>query len=288
MHNLLLAISTLAMSQAGNLIRLCETHALTIAFYRLILAFLIIIPFCLPSILRKRGLYTPKVLGVVSLMSLFFAGHFIFWITAIQMTKVANAAIFLSLSPIFISLGSHFLLKEKINPALYPAIVCGIIGTSIISIDDLHFSWSYFWGDLSSLLCTILFSFYFIAGKKLREIQQYSLVMPLIYLFAALICLIVALLVKAPLVQLSSSTWWALTAVAIIPTVFGHGTLMYIVKFFKASTLSIVVLVEPVLAGIVAYWLFNESLTLYTYAGYVVIIMGLMPILYKQIKRSNI
>jgi len=284
-QTLILIFAVLSLSQAGNLIRLCDTSAITITFYRLLLALLIMLPFAAKKLRRLLPTVGPKVLFTIFLMSLAFSSHFFAWITAIQKTKVANAAICFSFSPIFTALGAYLFLKEAINVRLFLAITGGVLGIFFVSQGDLSLSPGYFEGDLYALLSGFLFSIHCLLGRTLRKNIPNLFIMSLLYFFGVLTSLAVIFFLDAPLWGFNLKTQIGFVSLAVFPTILGHASLIYLMKYFTAATVSTAILLEPVLAGIVAYFAFAETLTVWSTVGYAFIVAGLIPLYYFQQSR---
>ncbi|MFC1654976.1 EamA family transporter, partial [Myxococcota bacterium] len=90
---LFLAFGLLAASQSGNIIRLGEAHPVAIAAWRLIIAALLLLPLC-GGRLRELKKLSGLDRALLVLAGIFLATHFFTWIAAVQMTTVANAAVF--------------------------------------------------------------------------------------------------------------------------------------------------------------------------------------------------
>lgn len=277
-QTVILIFAVLALSQAGNLIRLCETSAISITFYRLLIALVLILPFSFKTIHKMLPRTNSRLLLKVFVMAVAFSSHFLAWISAIQRTKVADAAICFSLSPVFTALGAHFFLREKISRRLLLAIGAGVIGVALVGHGDLSLSPRYLTGDLLSLLAGFLFSIHCLIGKTLRKDVPNLFIMTLVYFFGAVLALPCALLLHAPLADFTLQTKVGFLALAIFPTILGHASLIYLMKHFKAGTVSTATLFEPVGAGIVAYLAFSESLTQWSALGYAFIVAGLIPL----------
>jgi len=287
--HLILIFATLILSQAGNVIRFAETHPVTVAFYRLLFASLIILPFSLSSFRSGLKYLDKKTMIRLILMGLFFALHFFLWIKSIQITKVAHAAICFALNPAFIALGAVFFLKEKINRGTIIGIFLGLIGIVTISLGDLSFNDltnQNFIGDLLSILAAISFAIYFLIGKTMRLNLDNRLVMSIVYLTGAVFSLILISLMELPLSGFTSKTWIALFILAIFQTILGHASIIYVLKFFKASFVSTFLLIEPLFAGIVAFFLFAEKITLAASIGYLLICLGIIFLFEQDIRKS--
>ena len=66
---------------------------------------------------------------------------------------------------------------------------------------------------------------------------------------------------------------------ALVPTIFGHNIFYYCVKYATPTIVSTVPLGEPIFASIIAFFLFNELISLNTAIGGVLCIYGIFLIL---------
>ncbi len=277
---ILLTFSVLALSQAGNLVKLCETNPISIAFYRLFFAFLILLPFSYRLLWKNLAIIKRKDLFVIILMGMTFALHFFAWFIAVKATKVANAAMCFSFYPVFSSLGAFFLFKERPSLGTLIAIISGILGLILVGLDDVSFSSSYLFGDLMAVVGGLCFAIYFIIGKSLRNRFDNLFLMPLVFLTGSVLSCVVMFTFDLPFFDFGIKTALALMSLVLFPTLLGHASLIYVLKRFKVSLVSTATLAEPVLAGIVAFFLFGERLTTATIAGYFLIALGLLCMIY--------
>lgn len=271
----LLGLSIFTLSQAGNIIRLCDAPPPVVAFYRLLFAFLILFPFFVIRLKKTFRLYDFASLLNIFLMGLFFALHFFTWIESIQHTTVANAAILFSIAPILTAIGSRFFYQEKINRGVIVAMIAGVIGVLFTGVGDFSFEARYLYGDFMGILAAIFFALYFLMGKKVERFADFFVTMPLVFLAAGFVSLICILALSLPLSGFSTVTWGGLLSLGIFPTIIGHGLLIYSLKFFKSSTVSTLTLVEPVLAGLGAWLFYGEAPFVYALLGYTVMALGL-------------
>lgn len=276
--HLLLAMSILILSQAGNIIRFCDATPDTVAFLRLTLAFFIVIPFCLGSFFRRRNMLGKRQVLQLFGMGALFALHFLTWISAVQNTTVANAAIFFGLSPLFTTLGARSFFREQLHPRIFYTIILGVVGVAVIGYSDLSLTPRHLWGDALGLISGILFSAYFLVGKSARIGLDNRVVMPAVYGFGALCLLPWQISALPKILALSSTSWIAALVLAVFPTILGHATMIYLTRQFRASTLGAATLIEPVFAGAGALILFGEVLQPLVFVGYGVITLGLLLI----------
>lgn len=287
LKHLLLLLSVFTLSQAGNIIRLCHAPPPVVAFYRLIFALVLLSPILLYR-LKKKGLpYSCSDLFQMLVMGVFFAFHFFTWIEAIQHTTVANAAILFSVAPIFTAMGARMFYGERVNFGVSVAMMAGVLGVLFTGIGDLSFESKYLYGDFMGILAAIFFALYFLMGKKIQQKAEFFITMPFVFFSAALTSLIAIYFKEMPLTGFDLSTWYALFALGLFPTIIGHGLLIYSLRFFKSSTVSTLTLVEPVLAAMGAWAFYSEAPLWYAFIGYGIMAAGL-SFMFNQSRQKNV
>lgn len=73
---------------------------------------------------------------------------------------------------------------------------------------------------------------------------------------------------------MSISAIWIGIALAIGPTIIGHGAMNYAVKYVTPTLLSTLILTEAVVAAVAAYFIFNEVPSNFSITAMVIIMMG--------------
>jgi drug/metabolite transporter (DMT)-like permease len=272
---LFLAAGLLAASQSGNIIRLGEAHPVAIAAWRLILAVLLLAPLALGRIGELRRLSSADRLLLV-LAGVFLATHFFTWIAAVQMTTVANAAVFFSINPVFTALGGRILLKEKVGWGLVASIGLGLAGVLVIGLDDLDIGQEHLAGDAWAVVCAVLCSGYMLAGRKLRRSLPTGVYAASVYGVAALLSFVCLLALRLPVIGYDQRTWLCFVLMALVPTLIGHTAYNHALKYIPAGVLSVATLTEPVLAGMVAFFAWGEGITGWTALGYLLICLSVV------------
>ncbi len=139
------------------IMRLIDQDAHVMTFWRSILFGGIFVLF---GLFRYRlGLVTKiKQAGWIGLwLMLSFAFSSYCFIVALSFTKVANLLIFLALSPLWSSLLSRILMKERLAPETLIAIGLCFIGIIIVFQDGLSTEFSIY-GELLAMMCSIFLS----------------------------------------------------------------------------------------------------------------------------------
>ena len=277
---LFLPIGIIAISTASIFIKLCDAPALIIATYRLMLASLMLSPF---AYYRKtwRG-WERNALGWLLLSGLLLSLHFAFWIASLKYTSVASSVVLVTTHPIFVGIGGLLFLKERLGLNLILGIVLSVLGSGLIGYGDMTLSKEALMGDGLALLGAMAASGYLLIGRKMRKEQDLlSYIFP-VYSTAGLILILFSLIFQEPFFGYSSSTYFYLFLLAIVPQLIGHTTFNWALQYLPASMVAITILGEPVGSTILAYFILGEGLTTWEIFGGILIFVGIMAALRRK------
>jgi len=196
------------------------------------------------------------------------AVHFFTWIAAVQSTTVARAAIVFAVNPVITAIAAHLVFREGISLKLALSIGLGFAGVVVIGLEDLSPGEGSLYGDALALACSLLFTGYFLLGKRLRRVLDNRVYTPSVYAIAALVSLVVLLIWRLPLVAYTPETWLCFGLMALVPTVIGHTSFNHALNFIPAGRISAATLTEPALAGLVAYFAWSEPVSAQMLVGY--------------------
>lgn len=277
-----------AVSFASILIRWCSAPALTIAFYRLLFASLFLGLFTGRQALREWRAMPPRAFGLGMISGIALAAHFATWITSLFYTSVASSVVLVSTSPIFVALGSRFVLNEPTRPALFLGLAIAIIGAALIAFADTDGGRDSLWGDLLASVGAVSVSVYFLTGRILRRQLGTTAYAVMSYGTAALVLFFTALLLQLPLAGFSYQVFGLFVLIALIPQVIGHTSFNWALKHLSAPTVSVLLLGEPIGASILAYLLLGEKVSGWTLAGGMTTLLGVGIVLLAESRRERL
>jgi drug/metabolite transporter (DMT)-like permease len=265
-----LAIGLAAASQSGNIIRLGDAHPAAIAAWRLLIAAALLAPLAGRDLkllfrLSRRELVLLLLAGVA------LAAHFFAWILAVQLTTVANAAVFFSVNPVITATAGYLIFRERASHRLLIAIATGLLGIVAMGWNDLSLSPDNVPGDAAALTCSALFTVYFLLGKRLRRVLPTGAYVTAVYGVAALISFAALLFIGEPMVAYDQRTWLCFVLMALVPTLIGHTSFNNALRYVDAGRISVLTLSEPLLAGLVAFYAWGENITPGVLVGYALI-----------------
>ncbi|MFQ6117298.1 MAG: DMT family transporter, partial [Candidatus Bipolaricaulia bacterium] len=268
-----LFLAIVFISFGAILIKLISAPALVIAAYRLTLATLLLAPFAW----RKNGQlkrFSKHDLALSLLSGVFLALHFIFWISSLNYTAVASSGVLVSTNPIFVGLGTRFILRERLGPLLLWGIAISILGGLLIGAGDLRFGREEFLGDLLALGGAVWASAYFLVGRRVRQRVGLFNYIFVVYGLAAAALLMVVLVARQPLLGYPGQVYLFLFLLALGPQLLGHSSLNWVLKYTSAATVAVATLGEPVGSTVLAYLILGEGLTLLKLLGGLLILGG--------------
>ena len=275
MPALLLAVSLIVISHSGILIRFAQADALAIGFWRM----LFVVPVLLVMVLQQKQWKLVPALRGRQWAGLFLCGFFLFshwysWFLAVQMTSLANSMVLFAISPVFTAAGSWIFFRERMSGRHAIALVCCFAGVLALFRGSLALNPAQLKGDVLGLVASLLFSAYVLVSKGVRE-KLANLPFTLVtYSFSGLMFLLAMQLKAVPLTGFTGQTWLMLAALAAGPTLLGHALFTYCLQFFNVNLMNILILTEPVIASISAYFILHEPLNQHQVLGFAIIAFG--------------
>ena len=258
----LLVVALVSFSASPILVRLAsEAPGGAIAFWRTAIAVLLLSPIALTRIGPEVRRFSRRDWLLIGAAGVLLGFHFAAWIESLYHTSVASASVLVTTTPIFLALFSFFVLRERPTVGLTLAIMLGVPGAVLIGLGDggaVLEGARPLLGNGLALGAAVLVSGYLLVGRVVRQQTSW-----LAYVFPLYLCVAVtiALLARGLGHELTGYSWevyaWC-TALAVGPTILGHGTFNYAVKYVSATFLGVLALVEPIGASVLAFMLFGE------------------------------
>src|ERR1041385_5772487 len=261
---LVLIVAVLATSYAGPIVRLAAAPALAIAFWRLALVLPVTGGLAVLEGSRVRGagssmtrqLLLPapgSLLPLMTLSGLLLALHFWSWIASLRFTTVASSVVLVSLKPVFAWGIAAAWLREHPTRAEGWGIALAVIGASLIGLGDARLSSGALGGDLLALLGALTGAGYYVIGRRVRQTVGIWRYATAVYAGAAVALALLALARGMPLVGFAGRDWTVFGAMAAGPMLIGHTGMNYALRHFRATTVNVAALGEPVGATLLAW-----------------------------------
>ena len=207
---------------------------------------------------RRELLAVPRTTALLSLASgVFLAIHFAAWFESLKLTSVASSTTIVCTEVIWVCLGYCLFLKGKITKKAGLAIAVTLLGSVLVAWSDSARGHG-LRGDLLALAAAVAVAVYTLLGRIVRSSASTTVYTYLVYTACT-----AALLIMCA-VQGHSLTTWGMAAplvgllLAVFSTILGHSIFSWCLKFFSPTFVSASKLCEPVVAAILAGFLFGE------------------------------
>ena len=267
-----------AIAFAPIFVRFSPVGPSATAFWRLALA----LPPLWAWMLIKKGPRHPKRnpssfidYCYLALSGLFFAGDLSVWHWSIQLTTVANATLLVNFAPVFVTLGGWVFFRQKVKGVFLLGLCLALFGMTLIAGHSFQVSLDHFWGDALSFSAALFYAGYLLTVKTLRERFSTATLMAWSGLATTLGLLPITLLWHESLAVLTLQGWLPLIGLALISQVAGQGLITFALAHLPASFSSVVLLVQPVAAALLAWLLLNETLGIWQALGGLLVLSGI-------------
>ena len=298
-YQLGLFFGILFVSTASILIRYAQTEAssLVVAAYRLGISAIIL---GVVIFIKEPGfykVYTPNHIRQAFLAGSFLAVHFASWITSLEYTSVASSVVLVTTTPLWVSILSPIVLKEKVGVNVIFGLVLAMVGGVVVGLSNvcsftdgkiicdsfsLILNGKELLGNFLALLGAFMAAGYILVGRRLRQNLSTLSYTFVVYGFSAIWLVLVVILRGENLFSYSSNTFLILFLLALIPQVLGHSLFNWALRFLPASAVSVALLGEPIGSSLLAFVILNEPPTLLEIAGGSLILFGIVITLFRK------
>ncbi|MDQ3958207.1 MAG: DMT family transporter [Actinomycetota bacterium] len=269
----LLALGVVAASVSAILVRYADdADPLAMSFWRCAGGAAALAPFAVRGMRAAGGrvLRSPVVAG------LFLALHFATWMTSVNLTTVAASVLLVSTTPVFVAIAAFFLYRERLPLAAWTGIVLATAGAGAVAGGSL--SGSNMTGNLLALAGAATAGGYVMAGRVARRtlgILEYAVVT---YVVAGALVGVACAVSDVALGGYDTQTWVAIAALVAGPQLLGHTVINLVLSDIDATTVSVTIMAEPVIATVLAYALFDEVPSWLLYPGGAAILAGIFMV----------
>lgn len=253
---LILVLGLLGISFGAPLARFLPLlPALAIAFWRMAGSSAVL--WASASIQAQESL-TAKQQMIIGLAGSFLALHFLCFYAAVKTTTIANATLFATLAPLFTLMFERLVLKRHLPWKALLGFWLAILGVVWVQGTSVSLSVNHTQGNLYALASSLFMAVVLILAERIRSQLTNILYTRWLYFYAALALGVVALIQGIPLIP-GPNDWLWLLALVLLPTLMGHNSMSYAVKYLRPSVVGAMPFGEPILASLWAWLLFEET-----------------------------
>ena len=255
---------------------------LSLAFYRWVIAFLILTPFCLQKAVKELPLLK-KQPGMIFLIIL--TGPTLFntlVYLGLTATTVINSLLIISTTPMLIILFNKLLYKAQTNIFQMLGIFISLIGVCYViakgSFQNIFDSEFYF-GDLFILLAVTSWALDSIFLKKNETGVSGFSFLYLSFVFTVILLFPVYLydiFIQDNFININQKTLLVIGYTGIFPSIISYMCWNTGVALIGPNKSGPFLHLMPIFGGILAFLVFRETLEIYHYAGILSVIVGII------------
>lgn len=275
---LALLAGAVAIAVAPILVRLSPVGPSATAFWRVLLA----LPLLWAWIATKKGKTVLKrsPASFSDYLQLFLAGWFFavdlsLWHWSIKLTSVANATLLVNFAPVFVTLGSWMIFRQRIRVVFLLGMGLALAGMTLIAGYNFQASFRHFLGDALSFSAALFYAGYLLSIKALRERFATATIMAWSGLAAAGALFFISWFSGEPLSFSGLRGWAVLLSLALISQVAGQSLITFALAQLPASFSSVALLVQPVTAAFLAWLLLQEPIATWQAYGGLLVLSGI-------------
>ncbi len=275
-----LGVAVLAVSTSAILVRWSNAPAVVLAFYRVLLTTLLVVPFLFTRYRGDLAAFERRDLLIATLTGAALAVHFAAYFESLAWTSVAASVTLVQSQPLFVAIGAALFLRERIGTRKAIGIAIAIAGMAAMSAGELLSGAAVegahpLYGNALAILGAVMAAIYVLVGRSLRQrvaVVPYVLV---VYTACTLTLFAIAIVQELPLLGYDQREWILFIALAVGPGLFGHTVVNWALEHIESSVVSVSLLGEPVGATILALILLSEAPGVTTVLGGIIVLAGI-------------
>ncbi|HSQ05808.1 MAG TPA: DMT family transporter, partial [Burkholderiales bacterium] len=209
------------------------------------------------------------------LAGLFFAGDLAVWHWSIVLTSVANATLLANLAPIFVTLAAWALYRLAPTWLFTFGMAIALAGMALLIRGDFTLGTREVLGDVLGIVTAMFYAGYQLTVSRLRSSISTARVMAWSSTITSVVLLPIALVSESTLLPTTPGGWIFVAGLALIAQVAGQSLIAYAMAHLSALFSSVGLLLQPVVAAVLAWLLLGEPLGIVQLAGGALVLLGI-------------
>ena len=272
---LILGLAVLSVSTTSLVVRhLALVPAVVIAFWRMFTASGMLWLF---SAVKPSGKLSAENKIPIILAGIFLGSHFATFFASIRFTSIASATLLGCLAPLFTSI-LEWLSGEKLKEKVVTGLSLSLFGTLILQLNPSQTGSTSF-GNFLAIASSFFMALTWSQAKKIRKNTNTIVYGRTLFFISSVTIFLVILFTKESIFTFSSENFIWFLFLGFVPSILGHNLLNYSIRYISATSVSSVVLGEPIIASVLGYFIFGEKIPQSSWIGGPLILTGLYYLL---------
>ncbi len=272
---LILGLALFSVSTTSIVVRhLVLVPAVVIAFWRMFTASAILWSY---SAVKPSGKLYPENRIPIILAGIFLGSHFATFFAAVRLTSIASATLLGCLAPLFTSV-LEWLSGENLTEKVITGLSLSLFGTFILQLSPTSVEGAST-GNLLAIASSFFMALTWFQAKKIRKNTNTVVYGRTLFFISSITIFLVVLFTKESIFGFDPESFFWFLFLGFVPSILGHNLLNYSIKYISATSVSSVVLGEPIIASILGYIVFGEKIPHSSWVGGPLILVGLYYLL---------
>ena len=264
-----------AIASSALFVKVSETGPVSTAFWRVFLALPLLWAWALAGGWRAHAENYRARRGLMWGAGLLFVGDLAVWHWSILLTSVANATLLANLAPIFVTLAAWLILRQAPTAVFLAGLALALAGMGLLIGGEFRLAGGAFLGNVLGVVTAMFYAGYQMVVTRLRAHLSTASIMAWSSAITTLVLLPLALASGEQLLPVSPIGWLKLLGLALISQVAGQSLIAYAMAHLPATLSSVALLLQPVIAALLAAVLLDETMFPLQIAGGVMMLAGI-------------
>ena len=284
---IMIAVGVVGISMSSIFVKYSAAPSTVTAAFRLLWTVLIMTPLTLGKRQTRTELrqLDKRSLLLSALSGLFLAIHFWLWFESLNLTSVASSTAIVCTEVIWVAIGYRLFMKGRISKKAAAVILVALLGSVLVAFSDSGAGDKPLQGDILALIAAVAVAAYTLIGRAVRKTASATVYTYVVYLVCAAALVIISVVQGHRMFSFGWSAVITGLLLALFSTILGHSIFSWCLKYFSPAFVSASKLCEPVVAAVLAGFLFGELPTWLQAAGGILIIGGVL--LYSLIEKAE-
>ncbi len=268
-----LVLGGAAIGGSPIFVRLSEVGPMATAFWRVALA---LIPIFIVSLMKKDAGPNLSDYGMLVLPGVMLALDLAAWHLSLTMTSVANATLLANLAPVFVTLIAVLVFRARTSGVFLLGLLLALAGVVILKGGPAGLGNGDLSGDGAAMIAAFFYACYILAIGRLRS--RFDTIRIMLWSTAsAAVCIFpIAFFFEGQMLPATLYGWSILFGLAFISHAGGQVAITYALAYLPPAFSSLTLLLQPVVAAILAWALLNEAIGTMQALGAAVVLAGIM------------
>jgi len=273
-----LAVAIGGIAWSAIFVRWAGIPGISSAFYRVLIAGAVLIPWALARGPRRPMSRRAAWLAIGG--GVFFALDLGLWNTSVMMTQAAVATILGNNTPFFVGMISWLIFHKRPRASFWIGLGLALVGC--LAIMSASFgagaARGSLFGNMLALVASFFFAAYLATTERIRTSMDTLTFSALAIAGSIVTLLVLCVAFGLPMTGFSTRTWMALAGLGLVSQLLAYYALVYALGHLPATITSVGLLAQVPCTIALAWLLLGEPLTPIQIAGGAIVLAGIFVV----------